>query len=153
MPERPAATPPGGRGRLDAPTLVVGPLPTITLLGGDVHTAYVAEVTMGGRQASRNYQLVCSPFRHPLEQRERRVIRLLRTRAAARLTRLLARSAGVTAPAVGWQILSGPTFDNSIAVLALDERAAGATISRSGGDDEEGPALVPVQVRALSDPG
>ena len=44
-----------------------GPPPaTITLLGGDVHTAYVAEVAPAASAGSRVYQVVCSPFRNPL---------------------------------------------------------------------------------------
>ena len=123
---------------------------TITILGGDVHTAYVAEVALDSRQASRVYQLVCSPFRHPLEPRERRVIRMLKTPVAERLLRLLARTAGVRPPAVAWKLVRGPTFDNSIAVLALDERAAAVTISRSGGEEEDGPALAALHELELS---
>ena len=39
---------------------------TITFIGGDVHTAYIAEVELGERQQSRVFQVVCSPFRNPL---------------------------------------------------------------------------------------
>jgi hypothetical protein len=123
---------------------------TITILGGDVHTAYVAEVRLDARQASRVYQLVCSPFRNPLEPRERRVIQFLKTSPAERLLRLLARTAGVRAPAASWNVVHGPTFDNSIAVLALDERAAEVTISRSGGEEEDGPALAKLHALELS---
>ena len=48
---------------------------TITFIGGDVHTAYIAEVALGDRQQSRIFQIVCSPFRNPLEPRERRTKR------------------------------------------------------------------------------
>ena len=39
---------------------------TITFIGGDVHTAYIAEISLGERQQSRVFQVVCSPFRNPL---------------------------------------------------------------------------------------
>jgi hypothetical protein len=124
---------------------------TITILGGDVHTAYVAEVLLrDGGQESRVYQIVCSPFRHPLEPRERRSIRVLRTSLAERAARLLARTAGVRAPKASWRAVRGPTFDNSIAVLALDERAAQVTISRSGGEEDDGPALQQLHAQELS---
>ncbi len=126
---------------------------TITLLGGDVHTAYIAEVELDRRQGSRVYQLVCSPFRHPLEPRERRVIKLLHTWFAARVLRLFARAAGVRAPDASWKVVEGPTFDNSIAVLDLDERSASVTISRSGGEEEDGPALRVLHTRKLSGGG
>ena len=54
---------------------------TISFIGGDVHTAYVAEIALGPRQKSRVFQIVCSPFRNPLKPRERRVIKLMGTRA------------------------------------------------------------------------
>lgn len=123
---------------------------TITFIGGDVHTAYVAEVTVGEHQKSRVFQIVCSPFRNPLRPRERRVVRLLSTRAVARVTRLLARSAGVRDPDVDWRILSGPTFDNSIAVLELDERRARVTIRRSAPDGDDGPPLETIHERDLT---
>ena len=71
---------------------------TITFIGGDVHTAYIAEVTLGDAQQSRIFQIVCSPFRNPLRGRERRTIRLLQTRAARAICRRLARAAGVAPP-------------------------------------------------------
>ncbi len=122
-----------------------GPAPaTITILGGDVHMAYVAEVDVAGPGGSRVFQLVCSPFRNPLGARERRLMRLLSRRPAAWLARGLARAAGVAAPTVDWRLLGPPTFDNSIAILDLDGRRASITISRSGAAEEKDPALRPI---------
>jgi hypothetical protein len=104
---------------------------TISFIGGDVHTAYVAEVALGKRQSSRVFQIVCSPFRNPLEPRERRVVKLLATRGAGLVCRALARAAGVRRPDVSWRLVSPLTFDNSIAVLVLDERRAYLAIRRS----------------------
>jgi hypothetical protein len=104
---------------------------TISFIGGDVHTAYVAEVALGQRQESRVFQIVCSPFRNPLKAHERRVVKVFSTRAAGVLCRALARSAGIRRPDVSWQLVSPVTFDNSVAVLDLDERRASLTIRRS----------------------
>src|SRR4051794_7045177 len=56
-----------------------GPPPaSIVILSGDVHHAYLSEVAFprdAGVQ-SAVWQAVCSPFRNPLDARERRVIRL-----------------------------------------------------------------------------
>ena len=112
---------------------------SIVLIGGDVHTAYIAEVELGGDQVSPVYQVVCSPFRNPLGPKERRVVKLMRSRPAALLARGLARTAGVRRPQADWQFRSSVTFDNSIAVLDLDERAATVTISGSRSGDEGGP--------------
>jgi hypothetical protein len=114
---------------------------SITFIGGDVHTAYVAAVDMPDGAVSRVHQVVCSPFRNPLSRHERWVIRLLDTRPAAAVMRGLARAARVPDPAVRWRILSGPTFDNSIAVLQLDERRATVEIRCSGDFDDGGPLL------------
>ena len=52
------------------------PPATVILLGGDVHSAYIADVELAGKAGpSRVFQLVCSPFRNPLSPAERRVIR------------------------------------------------------------------------------
>ena len=72
------------------------PPATITLIGGDVHTAYIAEVALGDGQRSRVHQVVCSPFRNPLSARERRMIRLQPRRpprSCGALARLGGRSA------------------------------------------------------------
>jgi hypothetical protein len=122
---------------------------SIVLIGGDVHTAYIAEVELGGDQVSRVYQVVCSPFRNPLPPMQRRVVKLMRSRAAALVARGLARTAGIRRPEADWQFLSSPTFDNSIAVLELDERSATVTISRSA-SDEEGPLFEELHVRELA---
>jgi hypothetical protein len=127
------------------------PPATITLIGGDVHTAYIAEITLGNGQRSRVHQVVCSPFRNPLDAREQRMVRAAASRAVGMVARALARMAGVRRPAADWRFVSGPTFDNSIAVLELDERAARVTVSRSGAEDEEGPMLAPIHRRVLSD--
>jgi PhoD-like phosphatase len=127
------------------------PPATITILGGDVHAAYAAEVTLGASQRSRVHQVVCSPFRNPLSPTERRFWSAGCNRALGTAMRLLARAAGVRPPAARWRFLSGPTFDNSIAVLGLDERAATITIRRTGGEDDGGPGFVELQRTVLSD--
>lgn len=124
------------------------PPASILILGGDVHTAYVAEVTLGDHQRSRIYQLVCSPFRKPLSTVERRTVRVLFSRAAGVVTYALARLAGVRPPGAQWRMISGPTFENSIGLLDLDGRSAKVTIRRSGGDGAR--ALTPLQTRDLT---
>jgi hypothetical protein len=104
---------------------------TITFIGGDVHTAYIAEVDLGARQQSRVFQIVCSPFRNPLQTRERRVIRFLGSRPAIWVTVALARAVGVRRPDVSWRLVSPVTFENSVALMDLDERRAKISIRRS----------------------
>ena len=127
---------------------------TISFIGGDVHTAYIAEVELGERQVSRVFQIVCSPFRNPLAGRERRVIRLFSTRAAGVVCRALARTAGVRRPDAEWRLVTPITFDNSVAVLDLDGRRARVTIRRSAPEGEDGWPLEVLHERDLTpDPG
>jgi hypothetical protein len=125
---------------------------TISIIGGDVHTAYVAEVSLGSAQQSRVFQIVCSPFRNPLRPREQRVVRLLATHAATVACRALARSAGIRRPDVAWRIVTPVTFDNSVAALELDERRATVTIRRSAPDAEDGPPLEVIHEHELTPP-
>ncbi|MEA2296142.1 MAG: hypothetical protein QOE86_3781, partial [Solirubrobacteraceae bacterium] len=116
------------------------PPATIVALGGDVHHAYLAEVAYpaGANVRSRVYQAVCSPFRNPLDTRERRVIRGISSMPAARLTRALARRAGVEDPEITWKLRQRAVFDNVVATLHLNGRSASLTIERArplGGGD------------------
>jgi PhoD-like phosphatase len=111
-----------------------GPPPaSITLVGGDIHNAYVAEVSLGRHDPARSrvHQLVCSPFRNPLSPTQRRLIGVGSTRVATAVLRALARLAGVRPPSVRWRYRSGPTFHNSIGIVQLDGRRAEATIYRA----------------------
>jgi PhoD-like phosphatase len=103
-----------------------GPAPaSIVVLSGDVHHAYLYEVAFrrGSGVESNVYQAVCSPYRNPLEKKERRVIRLGMSRPLKAITRTLARSAGVDDPDVRWRMVGdGPWFDNQVATLEIDGR-------------------------------
>jgi len=74
---------------------------------------------------------VCSPFRNALNARERAVVRTTARRGAERVTRHLARAAGVPDPAISWRLAQSPTFDNQFATLDLDGRKALLRIERT----------------------
>jgi PhoD-like phosphatase len=106
----------GERGRAPA---------SVVVLSGDVHHAYLYEVAFrrGSGVESNVYQAVCSPYRNPLEKKERLVIKVGMSRAFEAFTRALARSAGVDDPDVRWRMVGdGPWFDNQVATLAIDGR-------------------------------
>ena len=128
------------------------PPASITLVGGDIHNAYIAEVSLGRRdeRRSRVHQLVCSPFRNPLSPTQRRLVQLAGSRPAAAGLRALARLAGVKPPGVRWRYRSGPTFHNSIGILELDGRRAEAAIYRSVEGEPSG-ALRSLHARVLAD--
>lgn len=127
------------------------PPATITILSGDVHTSYVAEVDLGaGAGPSRVNQVVCSPFRNPLKPLNRRVVRATGSRAAAAAFSALARACGVPAPSATWKIVSRPSYDNSIGELELDERTARITLYRSTPAAQGGASLTRIYSSDLS---
>ena len=119
------------------------PPASIILLSGDVHHAYLAEVAFPRERAVQSavYQAVCSPFRNPLNKRERRAIRFACSRAGHAIARALARTAGVDDPSLRWRITDGPWFDNQVATLELHERRAHLRIERTVPGEWERPQL------------
>jgi hypothetical protein len=113
------------------------PPASITILSGDVHVTYVAEVDVGGAsRRSQIRQVVCSPFRNPLKVRERRVVRLTGSRGAARIFSRLARLAGVEPAGVSWKLSTPRTFENSIGQLELNGSDAVVTLFCTGSDPD-----------------
>jgi hypothetical protein len=126
------------------------PPATIALLSGDVHHAYLADVAFPRAVRARSHvcQAVCSPFRNPLDQRERRAIRFTWTRAGTAIARALARAAGVEDPPVRWRLChEEPWFDNQVATLALEGRQATFALDKAVPDED--PRLERVFERAL----
>jgi hypothetical protein len=117
------------------------PPSTIVLLGGDVHNAYINQVTLPttSNEPSRVYQIVCSPFRNPLSAMQRHAVQMINSRPATAGARLLARLAGVTRSRTDWRLIRQPSFLNSLGELHLHDRAAHATLYRSAhqGEDPE----------------
>jgi hypothetical protein len=112
-----------------------GPAPaSVVVLSGDVHHAYLYEVAFrrGSGVKSNVYQAVCSPYRNPLESKERNVIRIGMSRGLEAFTRALARSAGVADPGVRWRMIGdGPWFDNQVARLEIDGRRIGMRLDKA----------------------
>jgi hypothetical protein len=83
-------------------------------------------------------------LRNQLSPLQRRAIRIAASRRVGALLSFLARRSGVAPVHASWRLLNGPTFDNAIGELELNERAANATISCSS-LDEAGAARLQVQ--------
>jgi PhoD-like phosphatase len=101
------------------------PPASIVTLSGDVHHAYLFEVgyPRGTGMKSGVWQAVCSPYRNPLEARERQSIRIGMSEPFAVAMRGLAHLAGVRDPGIGWRMVGdGPWFDNQVATLTVDGR-------------------------------
>jgi PhoD-like phosphatase len=121
----------GERGRAPA---------SIVVLSGDVHHAYLAEIGFRpevGMESSA-YQAVCSPYRNPLDEKERRVIRAGFSRPFIAAMRALGRSADAPDPGIRWRLADGPFFDNQVATLRIDGREATMQLDKTiPGDEEE----------------
>jgi hypothetical protein len=114
------------------------PPASIVMLGGDIHHAYLAEVAFRRSEGVRSpvWQAVCSPYRNPLDGRERQVARFGSTRAAELVGKALVRSAGVADADVRWRLVEPPTFDNQIGTLSFEGRRASLRLERAiPGDD------------------
>ena len=137
------ATACGERGR--APT-------TITVLSGDVHHAYLARVDLGPGAASAVHQAVCSPVRHPLERRERNVIRFTATPVARAIGRLLRRIGGAPTPDLAWRVVDGPWFENQVGTLRHDGSGAEVRLDKTvpGESEDDARRLERVLTRTLS---
>jgi hypothetical protein len=102
----------------------------------------------GAEVSSPIYQAVCSPFRHPLEVSQQRLIKAALSRPAITAARALARKAHVSAPELDWGFLQPPSFDNALAMLTLAGRSARLTIEKTL-PDWRNPSLTPVLERQL----
>jgi hypothetical protein len=114
------------------------PPAAITVLSGDVHHAYLAELAFPRSAGVRSsiWQAVCSPFRNALDGRERQTIELGDSRVPASAFRTMARLAGAPRGRVRWRLVEGPFYDNQVATLALDGRSAEMKLERTKGDPE-----------------
>jgi hypothetical protein len=111
---------------------------TIVALSGDVHHAYLATVSYPEERSvrSRIYQATASPFRNPLDTRERRVVKTAASRPVAVLTGAMARAAGVKRPEISWKLRDKPVFDNVVATLSIDGRSMTGTLYCARPTDE-----------------
>jgi PhoD-like phosphatase len=129
------------------------PPASIVTLSGDVHHAYLFEVgyPRGSGLRSGVWQAVCSPYRNPLGKRERQSIRIGMSRGFERVTRTLARLAGVRDPGIGWRIVGdGPWFDNQVATLVIDGRRIEMRLDKAVPVDERHARLERVLERRLA---
>jgi len=145
------------------------PPATVTVISGDVHHSYLTAVDLkpadppadppAGPPAappagtptrtSAVYQAVCSPFHQAMPPKLRYAHGLASTKASGLIGAAVAKLAGARAPKVKWRITAGPWFENMIAVLEFDGRAARLRFDQAV-TDGEAPGLAPVLETDLS---
>ncbi len=121
----------GERGRAPA---------SIVTLSGDVHHAYLFEIAYPGGAGveSTVWQAVCSPYRNPLDSKERRIIELGMSRPFEKVWGAIARRAGVRDPGIRWRLTGGgPWFDNQVATLVIDDRRMDMHLDKAVPVDED----------------
>jgi hypothetical protein len=117
-----------------------------------VHHAYLADVAFPRDAAVRShvYQAVCSPFRNALDAHEQHGVRFGMTRTGRLIGRSLARAAGVDDPGIRWRVSEGPFFDNQVATLRFDGRAATLRLDRAVPGEDGQPRLEMLCERRLT---
>jgi hypothetical protein len=112
---------------------------SILVLSGDVHHAYLTEVGLRGEGEQAEtavYQAVCSPYRNPLANHERRAIKIGFSRPFTAAMKRLAGAAGASDPGLDWRLKDGPYFDNQVATLRFDGRESRIKLDKTKKGDE-----------------
>jgi hypothetical protein len=119
---------------------------TISVLSGDIHFSYAAEVRFPAEHAvtSRVHQLVSSPIRNALTGPESTAMRIGTSKFARRVGRVLRRGARRAPTPVSWQIDVGPVFGNSLGHLSFDERSARLVVVQTRPGDDGRPEITEV---------
>jgi PhoD-like phosphatase len=128
------------------------PPASIVILSGDVHHAYLFDIAFrkDAGVESRVVQAVCSPYRNPLDDKERRVVRAGFSRSAEVLARGLARSTGTPDPGIRWRCLEGPYFDNQVGTVRLDGRSSIVRLDKTVAGEEDETSLEKTYERRIA---
>lgn len=109
---------------------------SLSVVGGDIHFAYVAEVTLPAGCTTTVRQVVCSPLRNILRTRERRVMRFGASRIGRRIGAWLQARVSRGATALAWELTDGPVFDNNIGSFRFDGASCEVAIDTAVLDDD-----------------
>ena len=127
------------------------PPASITLLSGDVHHGYLAEMDFGDGVQSSVYQAVSSPLRNPLGLPERAGFSTAWTKPGELVGKTLARLAGVEEPRIGWRLThEKPWFDNHVSILEFRGREATLRVEKTIPEDAGEPRLYPLLEHRLA---
>ena len=128
------------------------PPASVTVISGDIHHSYLAQVGFpaGTRSRSAVYQAVCSPIHNLLPESFRRTQKLATSRAGVLAGAALARLARVPRPQLSWRITRGPWFRNMLCALEFDGRAARIRFAGTGQETPGSSGLEPLCETELS---
>jgi hypothetical protein len=119
------------------------PPATITLLSGDIHFSYHAQIHFPASDGIRAqvHQLVNSPIRNALRPAEKIGMRVAMSTPVALIGQALRRSAGLRRTPARWRIDHGPVWDNCIGELTLQGRDARVLVEHAEPDEDGQPTL------------
>lgn len=117
---------------------------TISIVGGDIHFGYVADVDLPLDTPTTVRQVVCSPLRNILRTRERRVMRFGASRIGRRVGAWLQHRVGRGSTSLTWDLTHGPVFDNNIGTFTFVDGTCRVVIEVATLDEHGDEALVPV---------
>ena len=111
---------------------------TVTVISGDIHFTYVADIEFPARAGvtSAVRQITCSPLRNALTPQERTVIRFALTRVGRAIGWLLRHSVRRRKPPVSWRLHDTPTFANCIGQITFEGSAASALVEQASMDHD-----------------
>ncbi len=97
---------------------------SVLVLSGDVHCSYTARAQLAGVEhpGSAVHQLTMSPFRNPMHWPLRTANWAFERGPVRWVWHRLARFAGVPDAAIGWDVDSGPWFDNGVMTVVIRRR-------------------------------
>jgi hypothetical protein len=131
---------------------------TVTLISGDIHHSFLAEVELppvppgatGAAPPSAVYEAVCSPFHQAMPPKMRYAQRLASTRVSGLIGTAVATLAGAHVPRIRWRVTAGPWFENMIAVMEFDGANARIRFDQAATDASGAPLLTTAATAALT---
>ncbi len=118
------------------------PPASITVLSGDVHHGYLAEMDFGDGVETPVYQAASSPLRNPLSLPERLVVRFGWSRWGERVGETLARTVSIEGPDLRWRLVhEEPWFHNHVSSLEIRGRKALLKVEKTTPEDNDEPHL------------
>ncbi len=118
-------------GRIAAGEHGFRPPATITVLSGDVHHTYAAEVAYPDPPPARVYQVTCSPFNNTIPRAMKLVFHVGWSQTAELVMRAVSRLSKVPPLPIRWRHPTGPHFGNAIGTITYDGRSARLLLERS----------------------
>ena len=123
----------------------------MSVLSGDVHHGYLAEMDFGDDIGTPVYQSASSPLRNPLGLPERLAMRFGWSERGRRVGETISRLAGAEKPNLNWDLAHRePWFHNHISSLEFRDRTATLKVEKTIPENDHEPYLIPILEHRLA---